>query len=451
MSKPPGIPWKIKAAVAIVLFYTLASIIGPYTLKGEDIKNWGNLAYWDKNPRGMPPEWYGRLKNLPPSGWMEGRYLNGSYVFTYDFHYRSAPKDIVVFINTTKSIEIELKTPLNESFLLFKGSPSLQNYVVHLGRNYLTLEKITAERCRTNMRGQSLFEKTILNAVFSKPVKECITDPEPVYGKYEIKVKAEDSPLTRIIYGGTPSLNPNETVRIFIAGKSYGYLGTDTLGRDVWVGFIGGMRETLVIALEAALISVGLGLILGTLGGISGKLGDGINLISRFLTVLPVLPLAMASVVWLGRVSLENNTYMIKINSLLVSLIIGTLLAGNVSRNIRAIVKEELRKGYAESSKALGGTLVWIIRKHVSRVLIPYSLEQLALAVPGVVAFLTLLGFFNILPGFNWSGLMSQTIVYNAEYQFLWWQVLPIGVSIGLLALAFVAIANWIEEEFIKI
>ncbi|EEB73514.1 ABC transporter permease subunit [Thermococcus sp. AM4] len=446
------IPRRVSIALIVVIAYVIASLVGPLTLRSDDLRNWNNLDYWEMNPKAKPPEWYGAFKGLPPSEWLRGKYREGVFRFTYDFHYGVAPEDVVIVANTTKSIEVTLTTPDNETIRLFAGSPGLMNYTLHLGENYPLFEELAEERCGMRLTGESFFGKNVLNIVFSEPKEDCLTNPKPLYGRYVITVKALDSPIVRLLHGGrVPRLEPNETMKVFIAGQSHGLLGTDTLGRDVWVGFLGGMGETLLIAFAGALISVGLGLVLGTLGAIGGKAGTGSNLASRFLTVLPTLPFAMVTIIALGTIELENRVYVIRIHSLYVALVLGILLTGNVSRNVRSIVKEELRKGYTESSKALGGSLLWILRKHVSRILIPYSLEQLAIAVPGVIALLTLLGFFNISPGFNWSSLMSQTIVYNAQYQFLWWLVLPIGVSMGLLAISFVVIANWIEEEFIKV
>ncbi|ASJ01593.1 ABC transporter permease subunit [Thermococcus gorgonarius] len=452
MSRGKKIPRKVSIALTIISIYVATSILGPMLLNGDDLRNWNNPGYWDKNPKAKPPEWYGRFKDLPPSEWLRGTYKEGEYVFVYDFHYRTAPDDVVLFLKTEKSIEVTLTTPDNETIRLFRGSPSLMNYTLHLKLNYPLFEKLAEKRCGMNPIGQSFIGKNVFNIIFSRPKEDCLTNPDPLQGKYRIVVKAQDSPIIRAIHGGkVPKLEPNESIKVFVAGQSHGLLGTDTFGRDVWVGFIAGMRETLLIAFIGALISVGLGLFLGTLGAINGKAGTASNLASRFLTVLPTLPLAMVTIIALGSIRLENATYVIRVHPLVVSLVLGVLLTGNVSRNVRAIVKGELRKEYAESSKALGGSLKWVLKKHVSKILVPYTLEQLALAVPGVIAFLTLLGFFSISPGFNWSTLMSQTIVYNAKYQFLWWQVLPIGVSMGLLALSFVAVANWIEDEFIKI
>ena len=446
-----GIPRRVSIALLIVAAYIIASLVGPLTIRAEDLKNWNNLNYWDRNPKAKPPEWYGAFKGLPPSEWVRGEYRDGVFRFTYDFHYSLAPEDIVVIMNTTKSIEITMTTPDNETIKLFAGSPSLMNYTLHLKKNYPLFEELAEKRCGTKLTGESFFGKNVFNTVFSEPKEDCLTNPKPLHGKYVITIKAQDSPIIRAMYGGKiPKLEPNETIRVFIAGQSHGFLGTDIFGRDVWVGFLGGMGETLLIAFAGALISVSLGLLLGTLGAIGGKLGTGSNLASRFLTVLPTLPFAMVTIIALGTIELENRVYVIKVHSLSVALVLGILLTGNISRNVRSIVKEELRKGYTESSKALGGNLPWILKKHVSRILVPYGLEQLAITIPGVIALLTLLGFFNISPGFNWSSLMSQTIVYNAQYQFLWWLVLPIGVSMALLAISFVVIANWIEEEFIK-
>jgi peptide/nickel transport system permease protein len=171
------------------------------------------------------------------------------------------------------------------------------------------------------------------------------------------------------------------------------------------------------------------------------------DFISKLVTVTPTLPAAVALVIIASRITPD---YTIRISSLNMALILGVLLMGNTSRNIRSIVEEELRKEYVESARALGGNSLWILRKHVSKVLLPYTAYQFSLAVLWMIAFMTLMGFFNVVPGLNWGALMSQTLRTYGKFTMAWWQVVPIGTAIGLIALGFVWFTKEIEDEFLR-
>ncbi|AEK73190.1 ABC-type transport system, permease component [Thermococcus sp. 4557] len=416
-----------RAAVAIILSFILVSIIGPHTLNHEDVENWDNLSYWRLNPQGVPPEWYGELVGLPKTEWLQGERQAGAFVFTYDFHYSSSPSDIIFIPNSTGVMRIKIIGPDGREYILWDG------YVfgeIHFSKNPSVFVRIAGEKCNVTPDGGNLLFHDAFNVIFSKPTEDCLDHPEFLKGEYKIVVEgAEKEPRIRVL------------------GKSYGLLGTDTVGRDVWTGFIWGMRETIVIAILGSLATVGLALVLGTLSVLSSWVGKIADFVSRLVTVTPVLPVAVSAVVLVAAI---DENYVIKASPLAIALIVGILMMGNVSRNVRSMVEEELRKEYVESARALGGSSLWILRKHVSKVLVPYTVYQFALAVPGTIAFITLLGFFNIVPGFNWGTIMSQTIREGATYRLAWWQVVPVGVSIGLLALSFVSLSRRIEEEFLK-
>ncbi|MBP1911576.1 hypothetical protein [Thermococcus stetteri] len=129
------------------------------------------------------------------------------------------------------------------------------------------------------------------------------------------------------------------------------------------------------------------------------------NLTSRLLTIIPLLPFVGAVAIDLG--TFNTSKQMTTIRPIVVAFILGLIVAGEASRSVRAIVKEELRKGYVESAVALGGNWSWILKKHMTRTPIPYSLHQFSITIPKILALITLLGFFSIVPGFNWGSIMS--------------------------------------------
>ncbi|MCD6525294.1 MAG: ABC transporter permease [Thermococcus sp.] len=441
--KKREIPKRVAVAVAIISFYLLLAVFGPYLTDTEHIQNWNNKTYWQHNPSNAVPTFYGTLKNLPPTEWLEGTYADGRFIFEYNFKYSEVPADIILFSDVKKQLKVTVVTPLNDSIVIFKGYPYGLNEGVFLARNYPFYERLMLKRCG-NAPAYTLIFKPVLNIIFSKPKEDCLENPELVHGTYKIIVEAFSTRRKSV------TLEPNETIKIMIQGRSYGVLGTDPIGRDVWAGFIGSTRESILIAVMGAVMTIVFALLLGTVGAIPGIAGSLANLISRGITIIPLLPFAGAMAIALGQIGPDAT---IETDPIWLSVLLGFLLSGEASRNIRAIVKGELRKGYVESSVAIGGNMWWILKRHVSKVLAPYSLHQLSLAIPRVLAILTLLGFFSITPGFNWGSLMSQTVIMGSlyAYRFNWWQVLPVGISIGVLAISFMLVATWIEEEFIKV
>lgn len=56
------------------------------------------------------------------------------------------------------------------------------------------------------------------------------------------------------------SIEASSPVAVTVFGSSYGLLGTDNYGRDLWVGFVLASRNTLFLALEVSVFVVMFGL-----------------------------------------------------------------------------------------------------------------------------------------------------------------------------------------------
>src|SRR3972149_1681877 len=86
-----------------------------------------------------------------------------------------------------------------------------------------------------------------------------------------------------------------------LLGTSWGLLGTDGGGRDLFSQLIYGARISLFVGLLATFIGVSLGLIVGLIAGYMGKVVD--EVLMRFtdmMLVIPGLPLLIVLVAVLG-------------------------------------------------------------------------------------------------------------------------------------------------------
>ncbi|MBP1911577.1 hypothetical protein [Thermococcus stetteri] len=106
--------------------------------------------------------------------------------------------------------------------------------------------------------------KPPFSILFTEPhTQDCLSNPKLVKGEYKI--------ILEPFYFPDEKFSPNESARILVQGESYGIIGTDPFRRDVWAGFIGSTRDTIMVTIEGALIAVGLSLLLGMSGAVRGK------------------------------------------------------------------------------------------------------------------------------------------------------------------------------------
>ncbi len=77
--------------------------------------------------------------------------------------------------------------------------------------------------------------------------------------------------------------------------------GSDILGRDLWSGIVYGARTTLAIGIVSALISTGVGAVVGILSGFyGGLLDDVLSKLTELFQTIPALLLVIALIVVIG-------------------------------------------------------------------------------------------------------------------------------------------------------
>ena len=97
-------------------------------------------------------------------------------------------------------------------------------------------------------------------------------------------------------------LDPMEIVGLpFTPPSADAWLGTDYLGRDILAGLVNGGRATLTVGAVAALITIAIGVTVGTFAGFFGGSIDNLLVkITEFFQVLPPLLFAMVLVTLFG-------------------------------------------------------------------------------------------------------------------------------------------------------
>jgi peptide/nickel transport system permease protein len=228
-------------------------------------------------------------------------------------------------------------------------------------------------------------------------------------------------------------------------GKAFGLLGTASVPkgtpRDLFTMLIYGTRISFMIGILTAVFSVLIGLFIGLVAGyVRGLVDEGLMRFADFLLVLPGLPLLIVLVLVLGR-SIWN--------------IIGVLIFMGwmgFSRTVRSMVLSLRERPFIESAKASGGGTGYIIYRHILPNVFALVYISLATSVPGAIiseASLAWLGLGDInIPSwgimlFDFSSTQTAIVRGLGEY---WFWVIPPGVAIALLAMAFILMGFSLDE-----
>ncbi len=226
-----------------------------------------------------------------------------------------------------------------------------------------------------------------------------------------------------------------DNIKLNLLGTCWGMLGTDFFGRDLLGQLISGARVSLYVGLLTAVLSVGIGLIVGLAAGYMGKFVDEFTMrVSDILLVLPGLPLLIVLFAVLGA-SIEN-----------LIILLGLLGWMGFAKLIRSQVLSLRERAFIESAKASGAGTRYIVFRHVLPNVMGLVYVTLATTVPGAImseAALSWLGFSD--PNrMSWGRMLSEMQQHNAVLK-LWW-VLPPGISIALLCVAFVLLGFALDE-----
>jgi peptide/nickel transport system permease protein len=213
-------------------------------------------------------------------------------------------------------------------------------------------------------------------------------------------------------------------------------LGTDQAGRSVLALTVYGARVSLLVGISAAVVTVGIGTIVGMLSGHFGRWASAILMrVTDFFLVLPALVLAIALSTMLSR-SLST-----------IVLAIGVTSWPSTARLVRAQTLTIEARPYIERAKALGGGHGHILLKHVLPAVLPLVLANTTLAVGSAIIAESTLAFLGLgdPSKVSWGLMLKQAVDTGAVTAGAWWYLLPPGIAIVLVVLAFTLCGRALE------
>jgi peptide/nickel transport system permease protein len=224
-----------------------------------------------------------------------------------------------------------------------------------------------------------------------------------------------------------------------LAGPTSGFpLGTDENGRSVLALVAWGSRISLLVGLAATAISMTIGTLVGIVSGyLRGTfVGAALERLTDWFLVIPFLPLAIVLATVLGA-SLLN-----------VILVIGVTSWPSTARVVRAQTLTVEARPYVERARALGGGGWHIMTRHVLPNVMPLVLANTTLTVAVAIVSETTLSFLGLGDPFSvsWGTVLELAFDNGAISKGAWWYLLPPGLCVVLVVLAFTLLGRALER-----
>ena len=214
-------------------------------------------------------------------------------------------------------------------------------------------------------------------------------------------------------------------------------LGTDYAGRSILTLLIWGTRPSLAIGVLATALTMILGSSIGLLAGhYGGILSRVLMAVTDWFIALPVLPLAIALAAVLG----QGDTS--------ITIAIAVTSWPGTARLIRAQTLAVEARPFIERAKALGARDGQLVLRQVLPNVAPFILVSATLTVSGAIITEVTLEFLGLgnPTEVSWGGMINQAFFQGAVTRGAWWYILPPGIAIVIVALAFTMIGRSIEN-----
>lgn len=235
--------------------------------------------------------------------------------------------------------------------------------------------------------------------------------------------------------------------RILMSPNAQNWLGTDSLGRDIFSRLIYGSRISIAVGIFTAVVS----LLMGTMyGAISGWFGGRIDsLMMRLVDILYSIPALVLLV--LAKVTIESlETFKDPEVRALFSIFGALSIYGwmGMARIVRGQVLQAKQMQYIEAARSLGIRSHSIVLRHILPNILGPIIVTLTFQIPANVMFESFLSFIGLglqPPYSSWGVLANEGWRSLRTFPHL---IISPGIAIFLTMLAFNLFGDGLRDAF---
>lgn len=211
--------------------------------------------------------------------------------------------------------------------------------------------------------------------------------------------------------------------------------GSDKYGRDVYSRLLYGSRVSLTIGLLGILISFTIGMLIG---GLSGYLGGGVDMVTMRVTEL-ILSIPALYLILALRAAFPMNVPSDRMYMIIV-VILAFIGWAALARIVRGMVLSLREFEYVTAARALGAGTLRILARHILPNTTSFLIVAATTAVPGYILGEVTLSFLGIgiqEPQASWGNMLTDAQNVRVLKSFPWMLVPGLFIFITVLAYNF--------------
>lgn len=223
------------------------------------------------------------------------------------------------------------------------------------------------------------------------------------------------------------------------------WIGTDSLGRDVFARLVAATRTDLRFGFLAMLVPMVIGTVLGALAGYLGGVVDSVvmrlaDLVQGFPVILLFLGVAAAA-------GTTQSFLVLGPGELPIMIVFGLVGWVVYARLIRSEILRIRGMDYIDAARGGGLSTRRVVFRHVLPNAIPqtvvYAVVDVGLAVLSLAS-ISYLGLGIPAPTPEWGSMINDGQIYLAQQ---WWLVVVPGLAIAGLGIALALIGDGLDDE----
>ena len=202
------------------------------------------------------------------------------------------------------------------------------------------------------------------------------------------------------------------------------WMGTDSLGRDVFARTVHGARISLLVGLTVAIISVFSGLVIGLLAGYFNRVDAVVMRVMDGVMAIPAILLAIALVALLGA----------SVKVVIIAIAIPEI--PRVTRLVRSVVLSVRDLPYVEAARSNGTRVAKLLRRHIlPSTVAPLIVQGTFICASAILteAGLSFLGAGTPPEIPTWGNMIASSRLY---LQIAPWTIFAPGICLALVVLA---------------